>query len=577
MNFSNPPFSLKSQRYLAAELLASVVWSLFPNVILVGGGVNSLGFYYDFILEQPLTENMLELIDVHLHRFIKEGQPIRFISMMRENAQNFFEHHNHFHLAHRAAEEQSNILELVQIGNFYGLCPALPFTSSEEVGVVKLLGTKELTHHIQNEVIQVTRLLGTSQNSAKDLKSFLKSYDQFLKKRDHRILGPKLNLFSFSESMGSLGVVWHSKGLKLRRLLQELSERLMPENVNQIVTPTVIRQDFQSLDLHALDPFLFNGQDYRLRSSLLPQHMEFLRNLSLEVQDLPWQINEYAMVYQKYPESQWWGLLLTCAYLTDHTTLCCAKNQVMSELISSLHFIEQIITIFGFEAQWYLIASRRKCSKARQEQEAVEWLRQAVRDSPLSYPFFSELQEDEQGDGPRLELRIRDVMGREWPASTVGIVEHHQEAKFLSVQKGDEQHSFVVLARQIWGSLDRFIALLIERYEGVFPLWLAPEQVRIIAIGEANHAYANQVRHDLQHKGVRVGLDLRQTKLSIRVHEAEKENVPYLVLLGEQERVKQKISVRLAGRFNQNQSVDLETFLNKLYQESLCPLPQRHG
>ena len=576
MNLSSHPSELISQRYLAAELLASVVWRLFPNVILARGGINSIGFYYDFIFEQSLTESMLELIEVHLYRFIKEAHPVRFISMMRENAQNLFEHHQHFLLAQRAGEEKSNILELVQIDDFYGLCPTLSLASTQEVGYVKLLDTQKLTQNFQNEEVRITRLVGTSQNSAKDLKSFLKNYEQFLKKRDHRSLGPKLNLFSFCERMGSLGVLWHSKGMELRRLLQDLLDKQIMENEKQISTPIAAREDFLKRESEALDPFDFGGQKYRLRSSPLRQHLEFLQNFPLDVEELPWQITEHAAVYRQYPESQWWGLFCTCAYLTDHRTICCTKNQVMTELISSLHFIEQIITIFGFEAQWYLIASRWKSPKARQKQEAIEWLKQAVQVSLPSYSFFPELQEEEEeGDGSRLELRIRDVVGREWPASTLGIVQHIQEVGSLSVQQGEGQPPLIVLTRQIWGSLDRFVALLIERYEGTFPLWLAPEQVRIIAIGEANRAYARQVSQYLRQNGLRVGLDVRQAKLSIRVHQAEKENVPYLVLLGEQERVKQKISVRVAGRFNQNQSVDLETFLNKLNQESLCPMPMK--
>jgi threonyl-tRNA synthetase len=564
---------LISQRLLAAQLLGLVVWQLFPDITLAGGGINSLGFYYDFILEQPLTETMLELIEVHLHRFIKEEHPVRFISMMRENAQSLFEHYHHILLAQQVGEQNSNILELVQVEDFYGLCPQLSLVSTLEVGYVKLLDSQEFMQEINGEEIRITRLIGTSQQSARDLKSFIKQYELFLKKRDHRSLGPRLKLFSFSESMGVLGVQWHFKGLRLRRLLQDWLDRQLPENEKQISTPVAVRQNFLMPDSFALNPFIFEGQEYRLRSSPLRQHLEFLQNFPKDLEELPWRITEYASVYRQYPESQWWGLFCTCAYLMDHTTICCTKEQVASELISSLHFIEQIITIFGFEAQWYLIAFRQKSLKARREQKSIGWLRQAIQASPRSYSFFPELQEEEEGESPRLELRVRDAVGREWPASTLGIVQQRQEATSLSVQQVKEQPQLVVLARQIWGSLDRFIALLVERYEGALPLWLVPEQVRVIAIGEANQAYARQVSQRLQQKGLRVGLDVRQAKLSIKVHEAEKENVPYLILLGEQERIKQKISIRVAGKGDHNQSVDLETFLNKLYQESLSPMP----
>ncbi len=571
MHFSSHS-ELIPQRFLASQLLASAVWRLFPNVVLVGGGINSLGFYYDFILEQPLIESMLELIEVHLHRLVKEELPIRFISMMRENAQSLFNHHHHFLLAQRAGEQSSNILDLIQIEDFYGLCPTLPFHSTEEAGVVKLLEKKEITQVVDDEDVVVTRLVGTTQPSAKSLKSFLKTYDAFLKKRDHRFLGPKLNLFSFSEKMGVLGAIWHSKGLQLRRFLQNWLEEQLSDGESLISTPVVARESFLTPDSQELAPFLFENQDYRLRSSPLRQHLEFLMALPRNREELPWQVTEYASVYRQYLEPQWWGLFCTCAYVLDYTTICCLREQVVSKMISSLHFIEQIITIFGFEAQWYLVASRQKSPKARQEQEAIEWLKQAIQESSHSYSFSTESrEEEEESEGPRLELRIRDALGREWAASTLSVVQHVKEAKSLVLQQEAQQPALIVLTRQVWGSLDRFIALLVEHYEGVFPLWLAPEQIRVIAIGEANQAYAKQVSQNLRQKGLRVGLDLRQTKLSIRVHEAEKENVPYLILLGEQERVKQTLSVRVAGKPNHTESVNLETFLNKVYQESLCP------
>lgn len=549
------------QNALAAELLAVIMLRLFPNVVLGGGGINSLGFFYDFILEQPLTEGLLELIEVELQRYIKEEHPIRFISMMRENAQNFFEHQEHFLLAQQAGEASFNIVELIQIEDFSDLCEVLPFNSTLEAGYIKIIEVKEFKKEIEGEEVVITRLIGVSQNSGRDLKKFVKNYDNFLKKRDHRLLGPQLNLFSFCPQMGSLGIIWHPNGMVLRRVLQDWLERSWPEPQRLISTPAAALLDFLSPESQALTPFIFEEYPYRLRVSPLRQHLEFLNTHSESLDDLPRQVTEYAAVYRHYSESQWWGLFCTCGYLMDFTTICCIREGVASKVISSLHFIEQIITIFGFEAQWSLVAARHKTLKSRQEQEAVKELKQAIQGSPRAYPFSLEVREEEGEETPRLELRIRDVLGREWPASTVHVA---LEAKVKGLS---------IVTRQVWGSLDRFIALLVERYEGNFPLWLAPEQVRVMAIGEANQAYAQQVYQTLRQKGLRVGLDLRQAKLSMRVHEAEKENVPYLVLLGEQERMKQKISVRRTERFNDNQTVDLETFLNKVHQESLSPNP----
>ena len=172
MNTSFQSSDFIEQRYLAAEVLASVVWHLFPNVILGGGGINSLGFYYDFILEKPLTESMLELITVHLHRFIKEEHQVRSFSMMRENAQALFEHHGHFLLAELAGEEQSNILELVQIEDFYGLCPPGSLTSTEGIGHVKLFESMELIREIEGEDCTGDATFGNESNQCERFENF---------------------------------------------------------------------------------------------------------------------------------------------------------------------------------------------------------------------------------------------------------------------------------------------------------------------------------------------------------------------------------------------------------------------
>lgn len=564
-------FDLTPHWHLASELLALTVLKLFPNVQLVGGGVNSLGFFYDFIFQQPLSEGMLELIEVDMHRFIKEGHDLRFLSMMRENAQSLFEHHGLERLAEKAGHEECNIVEILQIGDFYGLCPALAFATTEEAGYVKILECAGLPQENPLDEWRVTRITGTSQLHSKELKSFLKTYDQFLKKRDHRHLGPKLNLFSFSKEGDPLGIVWHSKGIRLRRFLQDWLVKQLPQPPHEISTPAAVRQDFHPATPNQLEPFRFEGSDYVLRSSPLRQHLHYFRNYPFGSEEFPWQINEYAEVYHDIPDYQRWGLFSACSHLSDQTTICSEKKQVIPELISSLQFIEQIITIFGFTARWVLIASRQKTPKARQESEAIGWLRIAFQESNSRFPLSPDLLEEDEGETPRLELRIHDAIGRQWPASAIRIVIPLQEGDSVRFTDRKEASSLVVWTRQIWGSLDRFIALLIERFEGEFPLWLAPEQVRVFAIGEANNAYAAQICTRFEQKGLRAGLDVRQSKLAVRIHEAETENIPYLVLVGEQERAKEKISVRAADKFKQNLTIDLESFLNKIDQEFLSP------
>lgn len=544
MQISSP---LTSEWRLNAELLGYVVWRLFPQVKLIGGGVNSIGFYYDFIFLQPFAKEMMELIEVEMYRFIKEDHPVRYHSMMRENAANLFVHHGQAIFAENAKAEECNIVELLQVGNFYSLCPILDLSSTLDAGHFKLLDCQT-----RQEGETITRLIGTSRPYAKELKTFIKSYDAFLKKRDHRTLGPQLNLFSFAPEMGALGVIWHPKGMQLLQILKEMERKA--NECHRIETPIALRDDFFHSDEELLEPFVFDEDDYFLRPSFLLQHLQIFKHLSLDPDELPWKLSEMGSVFTYIPESQRWGLFSICSYSSDLTTTCCKKEQVIFELISSLHFIEQIITLFGLKTRWILVAGQLKSPNKRGIGQSIEWLKQAFCESKSAIPFDPDLVEEGQGM-TRLELRVTDSLGREWTLSKIEVLTANPKA---------ESSDLVFIARQLWTSLERFVAILLEHFEGVLPFWLVPEQIRVMAIGEGNRDYAKELSSRLNQEGLRVKLDLRQSKLSARIHEAERENVPYLLLVGEQERLKQKISVRETGKSSHNTLTDLETFLKEV-------------
>lgn len=556
MQLASPPFTEK--RILASQLLAHVVEKLFPNVGLMGGGLHSLGYYYDFSFKQSLTKEMIELIEVHLHRFVMEGHLIRFITMMRENAQTLLEHYGYHYLADLAGEHDSNVIDLIQIDQFYGLSPSLSLASTEDAGYLRILESFELVKEWGKEEILVTRIIGTSQNSAKDLKVFCKKYDYYLKNCDHRVLGPKLKLFQLVDPFE---VVWLPKGVQLQHLLLEWLKKQLSNEELQISTPLVARRDFFGIN-ETLSPFIYDSEEFCLRASLTQQHIEFVNLFSSDFNEIPFYLSERSSVYKQCPEMERWGLLCRSSYFSQQTTICCFKNQVHDELISSLHLIEQIITMFGFKAQWFLMVSRQKSLKSKQDHEAIKWFEKVLDTHLLNFPVSSEFHEEGREKGVWLELRLHDKIGRDWPVSRVSLVQPPV------VKDGQE---YVLVMRQVWESLDRFIALLIEQCEGVLPAWIAPEQVRIVAIGEDNQSYAKEISKQLKDKGVRVQADIRLLKLSLKIHEAEKENIPYIVLVGEQERVKKTISLRTAKGNKQNRTIELDVFLNKIDQELLSP------
>jgi threonyl-tRNA synthetase len=543
--------SLQSSRYLAAELLGFTVFRLFPEVELLGGGLHPIGFFYDFSFSSPLPETVTERIELELRALIKDEQPLTFISMMRENAFSFLQHHQQQTLARIALEQPQNIIDLLQIENFYGVCPSFSASSTKDAGYIKILEYQELAQD-KNQTI---RIIGTSWPDKRELKEFVKKYTYFLKKQDHRLLGPQLDLMDFPESGEELGVNWHAKGMQLIQILKSCIEKQIKDKSQWICTPSVTQQILNK-NSNALPSFVYEEERYQLRESLLTQHIAVLKKQIIKTK-ASCRLTEFSSLYKQCPSIKRWGLLSSVYYHTCQTTVCCTKDQVTSELISSLHFIEQIIKLFGFKAKWYVMTSRQG-----KRHEANTWLKEAMQ-SNLHYPICSDMNEESERRSLRVELRIKDEIKREWPISVLCLSPNIKETEQI-----EKEFLRVVFTYRVWESFDRFIALLIERYEGNFPLWLAPEQVRIVEVGQT-FEYVQEIANSFQEKGIRVTIDKRQElHVSLKIQQAKAEKIPYVVVLGKHEREKMQLNVQ---KVNQTQSwlISIEDFLIKWDQELL--------
>ncbi|MBA2367959.1 MAG: hypothetical protein H0V82_02915 [Candidatus Protochlamydia sp.] len=550
MPFLHSSPELQKQRRIAAELLACTVWELFPTANLAGGGMTSYGFYYDFVFEQRVDETLLPLIETKLKAFVKEGHSLQMVTMMRQNAQDLLLHQQQPLLAELVEQEEQNMLNLVRINKFYGVCPFLDIASSDEIASLKLL---EISTEQEEQGDVYTRITGTCFSDNQILKKFLKLRESYFKKKNHQVLGPELNLFSFPSNLSPLECFWHPKGEIVKNLLQQWLEEELQNHFpfQKVHTPFVVQED--KINLSTFEPFLYQDQTLTLSSTRLPQHIYLLKQntvLSEEIRFLEW-----ALLYKNEASLLNEGLITLPCQLEDFTTIDCSAGQLSKEFISSLLFIEQIITIFDFEAQWYVIASRQKSVNGRQEKETLKWMKKTLETLSLHFPLQEELLEEGCLEGPRLELRLADEMGREWAGPSLTIASNEAN----------------ILIRRAFGPLGRLIALLIERWEGVFPLWLAPEQIRILAIGDLSHAYSKEVEASCRRRGLRAALDLRQVKLGEKIHSAEKEKIPYLLIIGDQEIKKQSVTVRSMRRPGKSESMKLEEILDLIQQECLRP------
>lgn len=521
--------SLKILRNTAVELLAYCILDLFPGTELLEGQATQDGFYYDFILPQNLDEQAIPLIEERLRALVKEERPLKILEMMRENAVQLFQHHKQFHKAELVATYPSNTLQILQMGKFYDctLFPAFA-ANSRGAGALKILSIQRRTE----ENFIITRIAGTAEKDPQALKKYLKLLEGF-KVRDHRALSVAMQLSVPLKD----GWFWLPKGVHFLDILRNWWQT------------AVQAQGFGCVKSPG-DPEV-GPLDYSVSQSF-------------SMQNLPLRLAELAQQGDKEEENSYYGLLDASCCTADILSIFCSSQQVEAELISSLQFINKTLKIFGFEEQWVLVAKRApKAAGSRADwDQAVTWLTGALEARGLSYVV------DPEGValyGPRLELRIRDALGRFWSLATLGVDWRLPVQRKLRAEenKGNIQES-ILLRGSLLGSLEKLTALILEHTAGQLPFWLAPEQVRVASIGERYKSRAGEVCAQIVRAGFRACLDDSADKLGYKVHAAEREKVPYMVIVGDQEQKEGVVTIRFCDSKQADQKMTVESFLETL-------------
>lgn len=464
---SNP--HLFSARSSAADLLAYTVCNLFPTAVCASRELSDIGFYYDFYFENPIDESFLDMIETEMKRFVKENLEIRVLSMMRENAHDLLLHHNQPFFAEQALEEETNIISICQIGNFYGLSSENHVQSTLEIGFVKLLG---MTQH-ENLV----RILGTAFTDKNTLKQFTKAFEK-LKKIDP--LKFDLKLVELIDDQ----YFFLPRGETIKNKLIDIWND-KNRDIQKIATPLCD----------------------------LEQHIKLFKSQKYKEDALPIR----------------WGEI---GQKGDLATIFCSDSQLQHEINYSLQIFQQIVKMFDFEAYWYLIASKQK-GRIR--------LEEALKLAGITY------EEENSAKDAKIEVRWVDFLGREQKGPAL-------ELRSLG--------AVWVIARSLFGLPERMLQLMVEHWQGDFPFWLVPEQVRVLQVGPPKE-YAKQVYDRCKQRGLRVSLDATGDKLADKVHAAEKEQVPYLLIVGEREVQQNKVAIRQLREKTTN-VMALEAFLEKI-------------
>lgn len=554
--------SLYASRLLAAEVLAYCVCDLFPGAQLVSGGVSEIGFHYDFSVEQPLDENAIPLIETTIKAIVKQGRPIKVHEMMRENAADLLRFHGQSVAALLLEEDPNNIVPILEMGKFYDHLPMGKKVdvadTTEAIGVVKILAVTHETAYIPGTGnLPITRVKATAFPDPQSLKQFLKKNGRF--KQGHRLLMEEMKLAIPMDE----GYCWLPKGYLLRELLLEWwSDQVRSQGSQRIASPGMIKTaKEQVLSVE------FEGENYQIFSDRAEAHARLYARTKPTYKEMPVRYAEYGEKFAPVRRQDLDGMLRSSLFYADSLNQFCEQEQVPQELISYLQFLDKIVKIVGFEYQWHLVASRgsRSAGTLAKWDLAVDWLMKAIEACGFAY-----VQDglNEAVIGPRLEIRISDPLGQQWPGPSLSVdLKHPMQCKLYYKDAHGREHTPVMLSGSVFGSIERFTALLLEHFAGQLPLWLAPEQVRVLPVGGRKGDYANALLLQIKEAGFRANVDHSDEKLSGKVHAAEREKVPYIVIVGDQEEKEALITLRSCRQGGMQSRIRLEHFLEQLSKD----------
>jgi threonyl-tRNA synthetase len=572
----NSEDGLELLRHDAAHVLAEAVKELWPETQVTIGPAIENGFYYDFSRAEPFTEDDLAVIEKRMQDIVERDEEIVREVWDRDEAVEFFRNMGEEYKAEIIASIPSGeAITLYRQGDFIDLCrgPHLPSTG-------KLGKAFKLTHvsgaywrgDSNNEMLQ--RVYGTAWSNPKQLRQYLHMLEE-AEKRDHRRLGKVMDLFHFQEEAPG-AVFWHPKGWALfQNLVGYMREQLVVGGYEEINTPEVVSRALweQSGHWDAFGDNMFttetvDGRQYAIKPMNCPGHVQVFKQGITSYRDLPRRIAEFGKCHRYEPSGALHGMMRVRAFTQDDAHIFCTAEQITDESIAVCRQLLNIYKDFGFEDVRIKFADRPEVRVGEDAvwDQAEKALLKALDAAGLEYTH-------NPGEGafygPKLEFVLRDAIGRDWQCGTLQV-DLNMPGRLGATYVGEDgnKHTPVMLHRAIFGSLERFIGILIEHHAGNLPLWLAPVQVRVLTITSDADDYAEEVAAALREAGLRAETDLRNEKISYKVREHSVEKIPVLLAVGQREVDERNVAMRRLG--SKKQAVlSLDDAVAQLVQEVL--------
>ncbi|MCS7240180.1 MAG: threonine--tRNA ligase [Candidatus Bipolaricaulota bacterium] len=548
------PEALEVLRHTAAHILAHAVTRLFPGTKLAIGPAIADGFYYDFLFSEPISHEDLARIEEEMKKIVEQNIPLERVWIPRAEAERLLRERSEVYKLELLSEIPGEEISFYRQGEFLDLCRGPHLPSTGLVQHFKLLDLAGAYWRGDPTRDMLTRIYGTAFATEEELEKFLRWREE-ARRRDHRALGPQLDLFSIQNDMVGAGLVlWHPRGARIRRIIEDFWVAEHYKAGYQLVyTPHIGRSrlwqtsghlDFYRESMYA--PIVIEGQEFFLKPMNCPFHIAIYKTKTRSYRELPLRYCELGTVYRFERSGVLHGLLRVRGFTQDDAHIICRPDQVEEEIRGVLRFALYILRSFGFaEFTAYLSTRPEKfIGDVADWDRATEALRKAVEGEGLAYQVKT-------GEGafygPKIDIEVQDSLKRPWQLTTIQFDFNLPERFDMTFVGPDGRpHRPYMIHRALLGSLERFFGILVEHYGGAFPVWLAPVQVVVLPVSEAEIPYAEKVAGELLEQGIRAEAWTKEGKtLRWLVREAQLQKIPYILVCGPREAAEGKVALRL--------------------------------
>lgn len=557
-------------RHSMAHIMAEAVLKLFPDAQFGIGPAIENGFYYDFLLSRALTTDDLASVEKEMEEIIKAKSPFIRRELSKEEAVKMFKETNQPFKLELIEELSDQTLTVFSQGKFSDLCRGPHVQDSGTAKFFKLLSVAGAYWRGDEKRPMLQRIYGTAFTSKEELKEYLDRLEE-AKKRDHRKLGKELDLFAIHEEVGPGLVFWHTKGSRIRHEIEKFwKEQHYRNGYDLMYTPHIGQSWLWETSGHLVNykdsmynPMEIDGNDYYIKPMNCPFHIMTYKSQVRSYRDLPLRWAELGTVYRYEKSGVLHGMMRVRGFTQDDAHIFCTPEQIQEEVREVLRFSLKLWKAFGFVSiKAYLSTRPEKAVGSNDErwEQATESLRQAIVAEGL------EFEVDEGGGafyGPKIDLKIRDAIGREWQMTTIQFDWNLPERFDMNYIGADgNRHRPYMVHRALLGSIERFFGVLVEHYAGAMPVWLSPVQAVAMPITDKHTEYARKVQAAMRKLDIRCDLDDRNDKIGYRIRNAQMQKVPFMIILGDQELADDTITVRLRNGENLT-GIKLEDFIRE--------------